>query len=292
MTVSAKTLHYDHDNIRVTDKDYSERSSSIANQRSPRNSIIPQTTITSVQQFHDVLASLPVTTVLDASKTPLVASAMPNTFHMSTTTYPNNSSCLILVKFHASWCKSCQKVGYKLDQLVSELSHRGSSRGGSTGSSSGSTAVNMQQRLHILHVDYSTVSNRDLFTQYNITQLPTIQIYEVHSLSSSSSSSSSLVDSTSQPTLDKVLDVPCPPYQFYKVRDWMISYWNDAAATTKEAISTRTNDDDENTSTTISESTRDTSTLDLGHDMIESTVLPIILQGTTTSLPNKQKMIT
>ncbi len=195
---------------------------------------IQQTTITSLQQYYNVLgmsSSLP-----DASGT--------NITKMSSINYDGNDE-LFLVKFYASWCKSCQKVGYKVDQLISELPI-------------GATMDTKEQRqLHILHVDYTT--NRDLFQQFNIAQLPTIHVYVKR-----------------QPSLPnkemmtfQMLDLPCPPQQFYKVRNWVVSYYNHQKSQQRSLDTTGT------------------AVLDFGHDMIESSVIPI-LRVTTSNRKNEK----
>ena len=207
---------------------------------SSTNIMVQQTIITSVQQFHDVFTSV------SSSSASASESSVPMK-HPST--QYNNHHPLMVVKFHASWCKSCQKVGYKIDHLISELR---SSR-------------NSQRPWHIVHVDYSTLSNRELFVQYNITQLPTIQVYYYE---------------PERMGWYKGLDLPCPPHQFYKVRNWMVSYYqNDTKPSPKQKYDNENDDDDTTTTST-------TSVLDFGHDVIESSVLPIL--RATTAAPIRQ----
>ena len=197
---------------------------------------IQQTTIKSLQQFYNVLGVSP--SLPDASGT--------NITKISSHIHYDDNDELILVKLYASWCKSCQKVGYKVDQLISELPI-------------GATMHTKQQRhLHILHVDYT--SNRELFQQFNITQLPTIHVYVKR-----------------QPSLPnkeikifQVVDLPCPPQQFYKVRNWVVSYYNHQKSQAQPSLDTT-----------------GTAVLDFGHDMIESSVIPILRVTTNHRVNDK-----
>jgi thioredoxin-related protein len=135
--------------------------------------------------------------------------------------------------------------------LISELSN------GAVTSTGRSATIGILPRLHILNVDYTILSNRELFLQYNVTQLPTIQIYEKQS--------------SDIGPYQKVLDLPCPPHQFHKVRNWIVSYYN------KNETKEQPMDDS-------------TSVLDFGHDVIESSVLPI-LQRTTSFTKNQNTML-
>lgn len=196
------------------------------------------TTITSAHQFNDLF---------DVSSS-LVADTITTTTTTNHSSGGINDNELIIVKFYASWCKSCQKVGYKIDQLISELS---STSGGVSDGGTTTTTTTTRRLIHIIQVDYSTITNRELFVQYNITQLPTIHLYTKRIMT---------VDMV---LLEKVMGLPCPPHQFHKVRNRVLSYYKNLNQINPERS------DKEGVSV-----------FDFGHDMIESSVLPL-LRATT-----------
>lgn len=111
--------------------------------------------------------------------------------------HEKNDDRLVVVKYYASWCRTCAKVSRKLDLLAAQHADWVSSSDGSS--------VTKQGNVRIATVEY--MAGRELCA--GIDKLPTIRMF---------------LPNANTGVLEQVQEFSCPPSQFQRLSDLVKGY--------------------------------------------------------------------
>lgn len=115
----------------------------------------------------------------------------------------NGDDRLVIVKFYASWCKSCALFSIKLDKLALQHADWVSKKDGTT--------VEKRGSVRIVNIEYGAA--RELCCALQVKKLPTVYMY-----------TSAAGISAAGEGMARVQDFSCPPSQFQRLQDLTAAY--------------------------------------------------------------------
>lgn len=116
----------------------------------------------------------------------------------------NGDDRLVIVKFYASWCKSCALFSIKLDKLALQHADWVSKKDGTT--------VEKRGSVRIVNIEYGAA--RELCCALQVKKLPTVYMYTAAASGISAAGEG----------MARVQDFSCPPSQFQRLQDLTAAY--------------------------------------------------------------------